>query len=430
MADPGPENPETAIVARTVAGFFRENNELTCDGVPLSEIARAAGTPVYVYSAAAIEESYGRFDRAFAPVAHLVCYAAKANSNLAILKLLAALGAGADVVSGGELRACLFSGFPADRIVFSGVGKTEEEIHDGVAAGLLAFNAESEREIEKIDAEAGRQGRKVRVALRVNPDIDAKTHPYISTGLARNKFGVDIGRAREIFEHSRRFGNIAMTGVQAHIGSQIHDTAPMEETARELVSLARDLAGRGFPIETLDVGGGLGVPAGGARALSQEEYAAALLPHLESVPFRILIEPGRAIAARAGALVTRVLYVKENRGRRFVVTDAGMNDLLRPPLYGAIHPIESVGPPRGQTVTADVVGPICETSDFLARDAEIPEAAEGDLLAVLDAGAYGFAMASNYNFRPRAAEVLVENGSFRTVRRREEFEDLVRLEAE
>ncbi|HKA38101.1 MAG TPA: diaminopimelate decarboxylase [Thermoanaerobaculia bacterium] len=412
-----------------MAGFFRENKELTCDGVPLSEVARAVGTPVYVYSAAAIEESFRRFDRAFAPVSHLVCYAAKANSNLAILKLLASLGAGADVVSGGELRACLVSGFPAERIVFSGVGKTEEEIRQGVAAGILAFNAESEREIEKIDAEAGRQGKKARVALRVNPDIDAKTHPYISTGLARNKFGVDIGRAREIFEHARRFENVAMTGVQAHIGSQILETAPMEETARELVALAKDLAARGFPIETLDVGGGLGVPAGSSRALSQEEYAAALLPHLEGVPFRILIEPGRSIAARAGALVTRVLYIKQNRGRRFVITDAGMNDLLRPPLYGAIHPIESVGAPRGQTVTADVVGPICETSDFLARDAEIPDAAEGDLLAVLDAGAYGFAMSSNYNFRPRAAEVLVEKGSFRTVRRRETFEDLIRPEA-
>jgi diaminopimelate decarboxylase len=411
-----------------VAGFFRENEELTCDGVPLAAIARDAGTPVYVYSAAAIEESFRRFDRAFSPVSHLVCYAAKANSNLAILKLLASLGAGADVVSGGELRACLLRGFPADRIVFSGVGKTDEEIRDGVAAGILAFNAESEREIEKIDAEAGRQGRKARVALRVNPDIDAKTHPYISTGLARNKFGVDIGRARDIFEHSRRFTHIAMTGVQAHIGSQILDAAPMEETARELVALAKDLAARGFPIETLDVGGGFGVPAGGARAPSQEEYAAALLPRLEGVPFRILVEPGRSIVARAGALVTRVLYVKENRGRRFVITDAGMNDLLRPPLYGAIHPIESVGVPRGKIVTADVVGPICETSDFLARDAEISEAAEGDLLAVLDAGAYGFAMSSNYNFRQRAAEVLVENGAYRIVRRRETFEDLVRPE--
>jgi diaminopimelate decarboxylase len=413
-----------------VAGFFRDKEELTCDGVSLSEIARAVGTPAYVYSRAAIEESFRRFDSAFDRVLHLVCYAAKANSNLAILKVLASLGAGADVVSGGELRACLVSGFPAGSIVFSGVGKTAAEIRDGVAAGILAFNAESEREIEKIDAEAARQGKVARVALRVNPDIDAKTHPYISTGLAHNKFGVDIGRARGIFEKSRRLASVAMSGVQAHIGSQIVETAPLEETARELAALASDLAARGFPIETLDIGGGLGVPSAGKRALSPEEYAAAVLPHLAGLPFKILIEPGRAIVARAGVLLTRVIYLKENRGRRFVVADAGMNDLLRPPLYGAIHPIESVSSRERQNVTADVVGPICETSDFLGRDVEIPDVAEGDLLAVGDAGAYGFAMASNYNFRPRAAEVLVENGSFRIVRRRETFEDLVRLEAE
>ena len=413
-----------------MAGFFREKDELTCDGVLLSEIARTVGTPVYVYSAAAIEERFRRFDQAFAPVPHLVCYAAKANSSLAILKLLASLGAGADVVSGGELRACLASGFPAERVVFSGVGKTDAEIRDGVAAGILAFNAESQREIEKIDAEAGRQGKTARVALRVNPDIDAKTHPYISTGLAHNKFGVDIGRAREIFESSRRFANITMTGVQAHIGSQILETAPLEETARELAALASDLVSRGFPLETLDIGGGFGVAGKGEKDVTPEEYAAAVLPLLAGLPFKILIEPGRAIVAQAGVLVTRVLYVKENRGRRFVVTDAGMNDLIRPPLYGAIHPIESVAAPRGHAITTDVVGPICETSDFLARDIEIPEPEEGDLLAVRDAGAYGFAMSSNYNFRPRAAEVLVSRGSFRTIRWRENFEDLVRLERE
>jgi len=413
-----------------VAGFFREKDRLVCDGVALSEIARRAGTPVYVYSAAAIEESFRRFDAAFGSVPHLVCYAAKANSNLAILKLLASLGAGADVVSGGELRACLESGFPPGRIVFSGVGKTDEEIKDGVAAGILAFNSESEREMEKIDAEAGRTGRVARVALRVNPDIDAKTHPYISTGLKHNKFGVDIGLARGIFGRSRRLANLKMTGVQAHIGSQILETAPLEETAKELSALARELSREGFQLETLDIGGGFGLAGAGERQLAPEEYAAAVLPHLKDLPFRILIEPGRAIVGPAGALVTRVLYVKENQGRHFVITDAGMNDLIRPPLYGAVHPIESVDPPGGRPITADVVGPICETSDFLARDLALPEPAEGDLLAVRDAGAYGFAMSSNYNFRGRAAEVLVESGSFRTVRRRETFEDLVRPEQE
>ncbi len=413
-----------------MAGFLREDGQLTCDGVALAEIARQAGTPVYVYSRAAIEENFRRFDGAFAGVSHLVCYAAKANSSLAILKLLASLGAGADVVSGGELAACLRTGFPARRIVFSGVGKTDAEIRDGVAAGILAFNAESEREIEKIDAEAGRQKKVARVALRVNPDIDAKSHPYISTGLAHNKFGVDIARARAIFAGSRRFAHVAMTGIQAHIGSQILEPEPLVETARELAALASTLASDGFAIETLDIGGGVGVAGPGEKPLTPEDYGEAVLSELRRLAFRILVEPGRAIVAPAGVLLTRVLYVKENRGRRFIVADAGMNDLIRPPLYGAIHPIESVGPTRGRAITADVVGPICETSDFLARDLDLPEPAEGDLLAVRDAGAYGFAMASNYNFRPRAAEVLVEGGSFRVIRRRETFEDLVRLEAE
>ena len=414
-----------------MSGFFRDSEgELTCDGVPLSTIAGKVATPVYVYSRAVIEDRFRRFDRAFAPLPHLVCYAAKANSNLAILRLLSSLGAGADVVSGGELRACLESGFPPDRIVFSGVGKTDEEIRDGVAASLLAFNAESERELEKIGGAAGAMGLQTRVALRVNPDIDAKSHPYISTGLKHNKFGIDIGRAEDIFEMARRLPSLAVTGVQAHIGSQILDPAPLAETARELAALARKLLERGFPLETLDIGGGIGVGREESESLSPERYAAAVLPHLAGLPLRILIEPGRAIVAAAGALVTRVLYVKESSGKRFIVTDAGMNDLIRAPLYGAIHPIELVGPSRGQSITADVVGPICETSDFFARDLTLSQPEEGDLIAIRDVGAYGFAMSSNYNFRPRAAEVLVDGDSFRLVRRRETFQDLVRLERE
>ncbi len=411
-------------------GFFRENGELTCDGVSLSRIAREVGTPVYVYSRAAIEENFRRFDAAFAPVPHMVCYATKANSNLSILRCLAALGAGADVVSGGELRAALESGFPADRIVFSGVGKTDEEIHDGVAVGILAFNAESERELEKIDKAAQALGKMARVALRVNPDIDAKSHPYISTGLKHNKFGVDISRAAELYRRSRSLKNLRMTGAQAHIGSQILETEPLAETAQELAALAVFLRKEGFELETLDIGGGIGIAEAGQNGFTAEQYAAAVLPYLRDLPFKVLIEPGRAIVGPAGALITRVLYLKENRQKQFVVVDAGMNDLIRPPLYGAIHPIESVNAPRGDSITADVVGPICETSDFFARDIVLPRPAEGDLLAIRDAGAYGFAMASNYNFRPRAAEVMVEEGSLRIVRRRETFEDLVRLERE
>jgi diaminopimelate decarboxylase len=408
-----------------VAGFERRDGDLTCDGVPLADLARAYGTPLYVYSAAKIDEAYRRFDAALAPVEHLVCYAAKANSSLAILRRLAALNAGADVVSGGELRACLGSGFPAERIVFSGVGKTDEEIRFGVEAGILAFNAESEREIERIDGAASALDRTVRVALRVNPDIDARSHPYISTGLKQNKFGVDIGRARAIFHESRKLPRVRLSGIQAHIGSQILQAEPLAETARELASLARELAAAGFPIETVDVGGGIGI---GPGALTPESYASAVLAALGGLSARILVEPGRAIAGPAGALVTRVLGVKRERGKTFVIVDAGMNDLLRPALYEAAHPIEPVAATKNPRIRADVVGPVCETADCFLHDAELAEPVEGDLLAILDAGAYGYAMSSNYNFRYRPPEALVEGGSSRLIRRRETFEDLIRLE--
>jgi diaminopimelate decarboxylase len=408
-----------------MTGFERVGGELRCDGASLADLARKFETPLYVYSRARIEEGYRRFDTAFASVPHLVCYAAKANSSLAILRALAAMGAGADVVSGGELQACLGSGFPADRIVFSGVGKTDVEIRAGVEAGLLAFNAESEREIERISEAASSAGRTARVALRVNPDIDARSHPYISTGLKQNKFGVDITRAGEIFEKARRLPGVAMTGVQAHIGSQILDAEPLVQSARELSALARRLSGAGFPIETVDIGGGIGI---GPGAPAPEDYARKVLHALVDLPGRLLVEPGRAIVGPAGALVTRVLGIKHERGKTFVVVDAAMNDLLRPALYEAHHPIERVSMTGGRSITADVVGPVCETADSFLHDTEMPEPAEGDLLAILDAGAYGFAMSSNYNFRYRAAEVLVENGGGRLVRRREKFEDLIQLE--
>lgn len=409
------------------AGFHRQNGELLCDGASLVELAKEFGTPLFVYSWPRIAEAYRRFDEAFAGIPHLVCYAAKANSSLAILKRLAELGAGADVVSGGELRACLECGFPAERIVFSGVGKSDEEIREGVGAGLLAFNAESEREIERIGAIAQAAGRTARVALRVNPDIDARSHPYISTGLRQNKFGVDIGRARAMFEKARGIPGVKMTGVQAHIGSQILDAEPLVETAQAVSRLARELSGAGFPIETVDIGGGIGIGMG-KPALTPEAYAERVLPALDEIAGRLLIEPGRAIVGPAGALVTRVLGVKREREKTFVVVDAAMNDLLRPALYEAVHPIERVLPGGGNPITADVVGPVCETADCFQRDARMAAPSEGDLYAILDAGAYGFAMSSNYNFRPRAAEVLVEDGSARLVRRRETFADLIRLE--
>ena len=408
-----------------MSGFFRENGQLTCDGVLLSRIARAVGTPVYVYSRALIEENYGRFDAAFSSVRHLVCYAAKANSSLAILKILADLGAGADLVSGGELRAALVCGFPPEKIVFSGVGKTDEEISDGVAAGILAFNAESARELEKIEIEAARREKRVRVALRVNPDIDPKSHPYISTGRAHNKFGVDISRAAELYRRARSLPHLSMTGVQAHIGSQILDTAPLAETARELAALARSLAEEGFPLETLDIGGGIGIAGSGGDALTPEDYAAAVLPHLAGLPLKILIEPGRAIVGPAGVLVTRVLDVKENRQKRFVVTDAGMNDMIRPALYGAFHRIEAVSPRPGSPIRADVVGPVCETADAFGMDRQLTPVQVGDLIAIRDTGAYGAIMASNYNRRPLAPEVLVDEGRWRAIRRRQTIDEML-----
>jgi len=412
-----------------MSGFEREGGELLCDGVPLAKIAREIGTPVYIYSRAAIEESFRRFDEAFAPVPHLICYAMKANGNLSIVKLLAGLGAGADVVSGGELRAALEAGIPAERIVFSGVGKTDREILFALDVGILAFNAESEREVEKIDEAAATVGRPPRVALRVNPDIDSGSHPYVVTGRKHNKFGMDPSEARTIFREADRFEHVVLTGVQAHIGSQILDAAPLAETARALAALSAELIAGGARLETIDLGGGVGVAETEEASLSPAAYAAAVLPALAGLSLRVLIEPGRAIVARAGALVTRVLYVKETASKNFVVADAAMNDLLRPALYSADHPIEPVVR-RGETFTADVVGPVCETGDFFVRDGAIDRPEEGDLLAIRNAGAYGFAMSSNYNFRPRSAEVLVESGSFRVIRRRETYEDLLRLERE
>jgi len=412
-------------------GFARSEGELRCDGVSLARIAREHGTPVYVYSRALIEESFRRFDAAFARAFHLVCYAMKANGNLAIVKALAGLGAGVDVVSGGELRAAMEAGVPADRIVFSGVGKTEKEIQLAAELSILAFNAESERELEKIDEVAGTLGRTARVALRVNPDIDSGSHPYIATGLKHNKFGVDVATARRLFGQAARYPHVRFTGIQAHIGSQILEPSPLAQTAASLASLASELLAGGLPLETLDLGGGVGVGETEESSLSPEAYAAAVLPELAGLGLRVLIEPGRSIVARAGALVTRVLYIKEvaSSGKHFVVTDAAMNDLLRPALYSASHPIEPVVP-RGEPFTADIVGPVCESGDFFVRDGTIERPDEGDLLAIRNAGAYGFAMSSNYNFRPRAAEVLVENGGFRLVRRRETYDDLMRLERE
>jgi len=409
-------------------GFQRQDGVLACDGVSLVEAAARFGTPLYVYSKAAIEAAYGAYDRAFAPVPHRICYALKANGSGALLRILAGLGAGADIVSGFELEAALRAGFPAERIVFSGVGKTTDEIGRGLDARIGEFNAESEEELRRISAAASARGRTVRVTLRVNPDIDPKSHAYISTGLRQNKFGVDIALAPEILARARTMPGLEVSGVQCHIGSQIMTLEPMEQAVRELVALTRRLLAEGVPLRTIDIGGGLGVDYEGQGAPDPAALAARVLPLVEGLPLTLLLEPGRSIVGAAGALLTRVLDLKENRGKQFVIVDAGMNDLMRPALYSAFHRVEPVASRGGETRRVDVVGPVCETGDFLARDRNLERVEAGELLAVRDTGAYGFVMASNYNMRPRAAEALVEDGRVRLIRRRETFEDLTRTE--
>jgi diaminopimelate decarboxylase len=411
-----------------MSGVERRSGALAVDGVPLEAVAREHGTPVYVYSGAQIEAAFRAYEQAFASVPHRICYAVKANGNGAILRLLAALGAGADIVSGGELLAVLRAGFPPSRIVFAGVGKSDAEMALGLEHGIGEWNAESEEEIRRLSAAAAARGCTARVSLRVNPDIDARSHPYISTGLREAKFGVDIGLAASILRRAREMDAVAVVGLQCHIGSQITEIEPLAAAARALADLSRRLLDEGFALETIDLGGGLGVSYDGRGVPDPRALAAAVLPAVERLPLTLVVEPGRSLVASAGVLLTRVLYLKEGGARRFVIVDAGMNDLLRPALYDAHHRIEPVVAHGRPSELVDVVGPVCETSDFLARRRELERPEPGELLAVRDAGAYAFAMSSRYNMRPRAAEVLVEDGRARLVRRRETFEDLVATE--
>ena len=411
-----------------MSGIERRSGELAVDGVALEAVAREHGTPLYVYSRAQVEAAFRAYEQAFAPVPHRICYAVKANGNGAILRLLAGLGAGADIVSGGELLAAVRAGFAPSRIVFAGVGKSDEEIALGLEQGIGEWNAESEEEIRRLSTAASARGRTARVSLRVNPDIDARSHPYISTGLREAKFGVDIGLAAAILRRAREMDGITVVGLQCHIGSQITEIEPLAAAARALAELSRQLLDEGFAIETIDLGGGLGVSYDGRGVPDPRALAAAVLPAVERLPLTLVVEPGRSLVASAGVLLTRVLYLKEGGARRFVIVDAGMNDLLRPALYDAHHRIEPVVTHGRPSELVDVVGPVCETSDFLARRRELERPEPGELLAVRDAGAYGFAMSSRYNMRPRAAEVLIEDGRARLVRRRETFEDLIATE--
>ena len=411
------------------------HSSLACDGVSLESLAKKCGTPLYVYSAGQILHRLDLFAKAFESMPHLVCYSVKANSALAILKLLYQNGAGFDIVSGGELERILrVNKAAAQRVVFSGVGKTAAEIDLALRSGILIFNVESASELDLLAERAGRLRRRARIALRVNPDVFAETHPYISTGLRDHKFGIDIRQARAVYKTAAKHKYLDPCGVSVHIGSQIRSADPFGAAAQRVAQLVRHLRTDGLPITSVDVGGGLAIEYHVDHSFNPEEkiqqYATALLKALRPIEnLQLLLEPGRFIVAQAGALVTRVLYVKKNGEKIFVVTDAAMNDLIRPALYQAHHDIVPVSRRKGaRKKTVDVVGPVCETGDFFARDRELPELKPGDLVAILDAGAYGLSLSSNYNSRPRPAEVLVEGKRARLIRRRETMDDLLAVE--
>jgi diaminopimelate decarboxylase len=411
--------------------FFRyRRGRLQAESVALDRIAERAGTPVYVYSRAAIESAWKRFDRAIASAPHMVCYSVKANSNLSILRLLGRLGSGFDIVSAGELDRVRRAGVPARRIVFSGVGKAREEIREALEAGILLFNVESEAELDVLAAEASRRGIAAPAALRVNPDIGAGAHPHLSTGRRAHKFGVDWERAIEVYRAGLRMPSIRWRGVTAHIGSQILSLGPFRRALARLSALVGELRGLGVNIEYFDFGGGLGVRYGEEQPPDFRDYGKLVAGTARKLGCRLLVEPGRAIVGPAGVLLTRVVYRKENRGKKFLVIDAGMNDLMRPALYGAVHPATAVRrpSPREPWTTADIVGPVCETGDSFLADWPVPEVEPGDLLALWGAGAYGFVLSSNYNSRRRPAEVLVEGSHFRLIRRRQSYADLIRGE--
>ncbi|MGC9987382.1 MAG: diaminopimelate decarboxylase [Terriglobales bacterium] len=407
-------------------------SELFCEAVALESLAARHGTPLYVYSAAMIRARLDAFARAFRPIPHTLCYSVKANSTLAILRLVAGEGVGFDVVSGGELQR-VFRASPkgAGKVVFSGVGKTAAELEFALRSGILLFNAESASELKLLSATAARLKKRAAIAIRVNPDVSAKTHPYISTGLHQHKFGVPIPEARTLYALAAQQPYLTVAGVSVHIGSQITNMGTFQEALGRVADLVRRLRRQGHDIRYVDAGGGLGISYEGAQGNFEEQiaaYARAVLTPLRGLNVHLLLEPGRAIVGAAGVLLARVLYRKTNRRKRFLIVDAGMNDLLRPSLYSAYHEIVSVRRKSHETEITDVVGPICETGDFFARDRKLPLVDEGDLLAILDVGAYGSVLGSNYNTRGRAAEVLVDGTRAKVIRRRESFEDQMRME--
>jgi diaminopimelate decarboxylase len=421
------------VYGRTKRLFGRPDRELHAETVPLARLAERFGTPLYIYSASAIRERYRLFDKAFRSCEHTVCFSVKANSNLSILRLLAGLGSGFDIVSGGELHRVLTAARTArKRVVFSGVGKLASEIDQALQAGILLFNVESASELEVLAARAAHLHKRAPFAIRVNPDVAADTHPYISTGLHEHKFGVPWGDAAQLYRLGAQRDYLRPQGVSVHIGSQITDADPFQEAMERVTSLIRSLRGERFDIRYVDAGGGLGIsyeaPASVDFKREVRQYSQALMKPIKGMKLHLLLEPGRAIIATAGVLLTRVIYRKRNNSKQFIIVDAAMNDLIRPALYDAYHEIVPVVPESAANEDCeplDIVGPVCESGDFFGHDRKIAGLAEGDLLAILDAGAYGMSLASNYNSRPRAAEVLVDGKRVKLVRRRESLKDML-----
>ncbi len=409
--------------------FQLRGDDLYCEDVSVARIAAEVGTPVYIYSHATLRRHFQALDDAFSYVPHLICFALKANANLAVLKLFADLGGGLDVVSGGELYRGLAAGVPPERIVFAGVGKTREEIAYALKSGILMFNVESDQELRRISEIATEMGSTARIALRVNPDVDAKTHPYIATGLKQSKFGIDIGHALEEYEMAKTLPALEVVGIHQHIGSQITKIQPFVDSLTRTLGLVRRLREQGTDIRYVDIGGGLGITYNDETPPLPLEFAQALINVIRNVGATVILEPGRVLVGNAGILVTRVLYTKQSPAKNFVVVDAGMNDLTRPSLYGSYHAIWRVRRmPRREEITVDVVGPICESGDFLAKDRVLPRFEPGELMAVMSAGAYGHTMSSNYNARARAPEVMVRGNQYYVVRERETYADLIRGE--
>lgn len=410
--------------------FEYRNGEMFAEEVPLKRIAREVGTPAYVYSLATLLRHFRVFDQAFAKVPHVVCYSVKANSNLALLRAFAKQGSGFDIVSAGELFRALKAGGEPNKIVFSGVGKKREEIEYALNSGILMFNVESEEELAALNEIAGSMGKKAPISLRVNPDVDPQTHPYISTGMKKAKFGVDIKKSLDGYRKALALKNLQVVGVDCHIGSQLTSLRPFVDAlakVREYLDrvLAGAMAQEGARIRYLDFGGGLGIHYHDETPPLPEEYAKAITHGLEGLDVTLILEPGRVIVGNAGILLTEVQYVKETDAKKFIIVDGGMNDLIRPALYGSYQAIQPVSQTKAETITADIVGPICESGDFFAKDREMIRPKRGDLLAVMSAGAYGFTMASNYNSHPKPPEVLVDGDKYYIVRRRESLEDLI-----